>query len=112
MEYSLTTRHLTLSETENHQVTEKLARLHKYLVPPFQMDVVISRDRHHQRGNVISCRVNLREGKRVLHAEREADTTLTAVDECVEALRQELIKAKNKQRRWRGGWRTLFGLRT
>ncbi|MBI4022298.1 MAG: ribosome-associated translation inhibitor RaiA [Candidatus Andersenbacteria bacterium] len=110
MHYSLTTQHIELSAADTRQIDEKLARIQKYLNPPFQIDIVLKHDTHHQQGMVISCRVNVQQGGKVIHAEREAASALTALDECVEALQQELKKAGEKQRRTRS-WRSWFGRR-
>lgn len=111
MRYSLTTQHIQLSAEDTQQIEEKLSRLKKYTTPPCQVDIVVSHDTHHQQGAVIVSRINLKQGGKVYHAERSASSALTAMDECVEALQQELKKAKDKQRRARRGWRSLFGRR-
>ena len=110
MHYSLTTQHIDLSAEDTRQIEEKLARIQKYLIPPFHIDIVISHDTHHRQGMVILCRVNVHQGGKVIHAEREAASALTALDECLEALKQELKKARDKQRRI-GRWRDWFGRR-
>lgn len=111
MHYSLTTQHIQLSAADTQQIELKLTRLTKFITPPFHIDIVVSHDTHHQQGAVIAGRINLTQGGRIFHVERSASSALTAIDECVEALQQELKKAKDKQRRASRGWRSLFGWR-
>lgn len=108
MRYSLTTQHIELSEEDTQQIEEKLSRLTKYTVPPFHVEIVVSHDTHHQLGAVTACRINLKQGGKVFHVERSARVALSAVDACVEALQQELKKAKYKRWRERRSWRSWW----
>lgn len=109
MQFELTLQQLTLSDFDREQIQGKFERLEKHVVPPFQMHMVLSHDTHHQKGAVVTCRLNLSQSGKVFHAERAAATALTAVDACIEALQRELEKVRSKGRRWQGGWKRFFG---
>lgn len=96
MKYSLSTDHIIVTETDRAQIDKKLIKLEKLVHEPFNMDIRIRHDTHHQKGQVVTCIVNLEQGKRVFHTERSASSIQTAIDEAVAALRQELHRAYKK----------------
>jgi ribosomal subunit interface protein len=103
MKYSLHAERLTLSATDRQQLDAKLARLRKHLNPPFMIDVVFRHDPHHLKGAVITCAINIKQGKKVFHTERAGQSALTALDQSLAALRRELKKEHDKHKRHGGG---------
>ena|SRR3989344_8215418 len=98
MEYSLSTQNIALTASDQELLAEKLGRLTKHLVPPFHPEIMIRHDRHHRSGNIISCRINVTQAGTVLHVERERATVQEALDEAIEALKNELAKLRDKRR--------------
>jgi len=101
MDYTLTTKHITLSDADRDVLDEKLSRLQKHLTPPFRLEVLLLHDTHHRHGDVITCRLKVNQHGEILHIERARDSIQNAVDECVDALKSELIRYKDKQLRRR-----------
>ncbi len=101
MKYTLQTDNLQLSSLEHNSLDKKLGRLEKHLEIPYVIAVTLAHSAHHLKGDVITCRINVEQGKAVLHAERVGATIADTLDECVQALQQELKKhhAKNLQLR-------------
>ncbi len=79
-------------------VDEKLSRLGKYLTPPWQVDVVLERDKHHRSGQVITCRINIEIGKKVWHAERVNSSISKAIDDAEKAVSRELQKYRDRKK--------------
>lgn len=98
MHYSLSLEHLRLGGEDNSMIDKKLDRLHKHLLPPFTTDVRLVRSRHHAKGDVIACTVNIEQGGKVFHAERSASTIQDALDEVIDALQKELGRAHDKRK--------------
>ena len=97
MKYSLHCDHLELSEWDKEQLIEKLGRIDKFVDEAHMLDVVFKHSTHHQTGDVVTCTLNLEQGKRVFHASRASSTAQTALDEALHALRQELEHAHGKR---------------
>ena len=92
MKYNITKKGVELTNMDEASLTEKIDRLEKHLHEPYVVDIWLSRDTHHQSGDVITCRINVEEGKKVFHAERTAATILDAIDEVIAAVTQQLEK--------------------
>jgi ribosomal subunit interface protein len=58
---------------------------------------------HHKHGDVFKASVGLRLGKKVLHAEEEADDARVAIDRARDTLRSEIEKYKMLLKPGRGG---------
>jgi ribosomal subunit interface protein len=101
MKYSLSTQNIELSEADQQLLEEKLGRLTKHLTPPFHPEVMVRHDRHHRSGPVISCRINVTQAGVVLHVEREGATVQEALDQAIDALKNEITKQRDKRRRRR-----------
>lgn len=102
MQFNLSSKHIELTDTDKELMQEKLDRIEKHLVPPFTVDVMCSHSTHHNKGDdVVGCRINITQGKKVIHAEREADTVQDALDACIKALKRELIKLREKENDFR-----------
>lgn len=98
MKYSLRTENFTLSDFDREQLDKKMERLNKHLIPPFTVDVALLHDTHHNKGQVVTCRINVEHGKKVLHAERTGQSAQDAVDESLVAIKRELEKEHDKKK--------------
>ncbi len=99
MKYSLRTEHLTLTDFDQQQLDKKLNRLGKHLLPPFVIDISLLHDTHHQKGAVVTCIITIEQGKKVFHAQREAESIQDAMDRCLEAISRELRKEHSKHKK-------------
>lgn len=97
MKYNLSTEHFSITEADQKLIDKKLVKLEKVVHEPFTMDIRVVHDTHHRNGQVVTCRINISQGKRVFHAERSTDSLQTSLDEVIDALRQELKKAHKKR---------------
>ena len=106
MKYSLSLKGIELSEVDRNLLEQKLNGLKKRVKPPFRADIVLSHDKRHRSGSVIKCTINFHNMGRIDHVERTADTTQDAIDECISALKNEIMKKKDKdaRKKWRVGW--------
>ncbi|MEX1111951.1 MAG: ribosome-associated translation inhibitor RaiA [Candidatus Andersenbacteria bacterium] len=98
MKYNIRLEHMEISEFDQDQLEKKLARLEKHLTPPFVTDVTISHNARRLHGNVVECRINIQQGKKVFHADRNGDDVQTVIDDCIGALKNELQKYYEKQK--------------
>lgn len=103
MKYNLTTQHITITEQDHELLDKKLNALLKHLVPPYVTDVLVKKDQHHSKGDIITCSIRIKHGQHVSHASRERDTVQNALDEAIEAIRRELKKIQDKDKRHGGG---------
>lgn len=99
MEFTLTKKNVELSAEDEKAIAQKLNRIAKHLRVPFVVDVLLRRDTHHQSGDVFSCRINIEEGKKVFHGEREGESTLDALDKTIAVVVQQLEKDHDRNRR-------------
>lgn len=97
MKYSLSTEHLTMTETDQRLINKKLVKLEKLVHEPYMMDIRLVHDTHHNKGQVVACTINIKQGKRVFHAERSSESIQTSLDEAISALRHELQKTYRKR---------------
>lgn len=98
MKYSLTREHIEISDLDKQQLEEKLNRLHKHLVPPYDIDVLLAHDTHHTQGNVIRCRVNIEQEGKVYHGERSGDSIQDAIDSVIAVLKHELLSSHDRRK--------------
>jgi ribosomal subunit interface protein len=98
MKYSLSLEHVTLGDEDQVMMDKKLSRLRKHLLPPYTIDVRCTRSTHHNKGDVMTCTVNIEQGGHVFHAQREADTIQDALDEVIAALEKELSRDHDKRK--------------
>lgn len=98
MKHSLTLEHIEVSDLDKKQLEEKLDRLYKHMVPPYEIDVLIAHDTHHTQGNVIRCRINIEQEGKVYHVERNEDTVQDAIDEVIAALKSELVESHDRRK--------------
>src|SRR5687767_10054519 len=97
MKYSLSTDHITVTPSDQELLDKKLVKLEKLVNEPYTMTIRFKHDTHHLKGQVVTCLVNIQQGKRVFHAERNEDSIQTAFDGVVAALKSELQKAHKDQ---------------
>lgn len=97
MQYTFHSENIKLSETDETLLQKKLERLEKHVQTPYQTDVHILANKHHLKGDVITCSINIEQGQRVFHAERTSDTIQNALDETLDALQQEIGKQRDKE---------------
>jgi len=93
MKYALSTDHITITETDQELLDKKLVKLEKLVNDPYTMTIRFKHDTHHQHGDVVTCLINISQGKRTFHAERSEDSIQTSFDETIDAIRSELKKA-------------------
>ena len=98
MIYNLHCHHLTLSDLERDSLDKKIDRLARHLHPPYTIDITLQHDTHHLKGDVITCRINVEQGKKVFHAERVGGTTADTIDEVIGAIKSELEKDHDRRK--------------
>ncbi|MEX1997052.1 MAG: HPF/RaiA family ribosome-associated protein [Candidatus Andersenbacteria bacterium] len=98
MDYSLQTINIKLSSIEQATLDKKMQRLQKHLHYPFVIHIVFAHDAHHLKGDVVTCKINVRQGKKVFHAERQGPTIADTLDEVTEALQRELEKDHDRRK--------------
>lgn len=96
MRYSLSTSHLEITAEDQTLIDKKLSKLDRILHEPYVTDIRLKHDTHHGKGDVVSCTINIEQGKRVFHAERSRETIQDALDECIAAIHQELTRFYGK----------------
>ncbi len=99
MKYALRTENLSLSDFDHQQLDKKLDRLHKHLLPPYTVDVTLIHDHHHNKGQVVTCTINIKRGKKVLHAKRVAQSAQDGIDQAILAIKHELEKEHDKKKK-------------
>ncbi len=92
MQYSLSTLHIELTKEDYQMLEEKLSRINKFLKQPYKIDILIRHDKHHLKGAVITCRINIEHRQHLFHAEQIASTVQNALDETLEAIKNELSR--------------------
>ncbi len=98
MKHSLTLEHIEISESDKQLLDEKLNRLNKHLLPPYEIDVLIAHDTHHTQGDVVRCRINVEQSGKVYHAERNEGNVQDAIDETLAAIKSELVKEHDRRK--------------
>lgn len=96
MKYSLYTDKIELTDTDRQMLEEKLNRLEKHVNPPYTLDITVSHSTHHRTGDVITCKMNLENGKNVWHVEETGETIQNCIDQAIEALQQQVKKFHEK----------------
>lgn len=101
MKYSLRTENMTLSQVDQQHLDDRLDRLKRHLLTPYEMNIFLSHDHHHKSGPVITCKINIHQSKKVFHTERTGDTVQAAFDEALLAIKHELDKEHDKKKQHR-----------
>ena len=97
MKYNLSKGDIEPTAQDMGLIEKKMERIGKLLDPHAVIDIRIARDTHHAKGEVIACILNARQGKDVLHAERQGENIQVAFDEALAALKQQLKKVRDKR---------------
>ena len=96
MKYALQVTHFELSDSDRELSDKKLLRALKLIEDPYVCDVRLIRDRHHTKGDIMTCRIVIKHKKQVFHAERTGETVQDALDGAVNAMIHELQKFRDK----------------
>lgn len=99
MKYSLTTKNMQLTKADIKLLDKKLERLEKHLRVPFQTNLLLRHDQHHRTRDTITCIVNIKQKGSFFHAQRVGQSVQEALDEVVDALKNELVKNREKERK-------------
>ncbi len=97
MNYSLNTHNLQVSDIDQDYLEKKLPHLKKHLLTPYHMEVSLTHDRHN-KGDVISCHLTVKQAGSTFHAERSGATIQEVIDSTVDAVERELAKAHDKRK--------------
>lgn len=98
MKYNLHCENLELSDFEQTELDKKIERIEKHLQPPFIVDVTLHHDGHHLKGAVVTCRINVEQGKKLFHVERTGSTAADVLDAVLDALKNELERDHDKRK--------------
>ena len=96
MKYSIQLDKITVSADDRQLINNKIDRLATIITDPYVIDLKFARDTHHAKGEVVTCIINVEQGKRVFHAERKSETVQTSLDLTLGALSQELAHYHKK----------------
>ena len=108
MKITIKTIDVDLTPSLNKFIEEKLKPLEKFLKRfEEEGDVQISCElarttQHHKHGEVFKASLGVRLGKKVLHAEQDADDARVAIDRARDVLRSEIEKHKSQLEPKRG----------
>ncbi len=78
-------------------IEQKLVKLEKFVEPVILAEVTLRLDKNHDLGNKIAV-IKLEVPHTTLVAERQCHTFEEAVDECVDALKVQIGKEKDKHK--------------
>lgn len=87
---------LDLTPSLKEYVEEKIGNLGKFIEPQ-EAKVELSRDKHHQTGNVFRAEVMLILGGKVMRAEASSEDIYASVDLIVPKLKEQIAKFKDKR---------------
>lgn len=90
MKYSIQLDKITVSSNDRQLINDKIDRLATIITSPYVIDLKFALDTHHTKGEVVTCIINVEQGKRVFHAERKSETVQISLDLALAALSQEL----------------------
>lgn len=107
MKYTIYTDNIELTPADQQQLEKSLQSLKKHLKPPYLIEVRLHHDRHHRKGEVVTCNLHIQAdlSDKSFHAERQAETLATACDTAIEAIEHELAKAHDKAKKIDRGYK-------
>lgn len=97
MTINLVHKGIELTPAIRTYVEEKMETLNKFTEGIDHVDVEVGiSTRHHQKGEVFLCKVNLRVAGELVHIEREEEDLYKAIDKVRDHLRETLAQAKKR----------------
>lgn len=98
MLYNLRCVHVNLSDLEQDALDKKVNRLVRHLHPPYTINITLQHDTHHLKGDVVTCRMNVKQGRTIFHAERTGSTIADALDGSLDAIKSELERDRDRRK--------------
>jgi len=90
--------HMELTPAIQAFVEEKFHMLEKYQPDILSIDVEVSRDSHHHKGDIFCCSANIHIPKDVIHVEKSEEDLYKAIDKVKDHLQEVLVDAKERER--------------
>lgn len=90
--------HMEMTPAIHAYVEEKFSLLEKYEADIISIDVELSHENHHNKGDVFSCAVNVRIPGDMLHVEKSEEDLYKAIDKVKDHLQEVLVEAKERER--------------
>ncbi len=97
MKYNISKTGLELTEIDLELIQKKCQQLDKLADEHGIADIRFQRGNHHIKGKVVTCALNVSQGKEVLHAERHGENVQDVFDAALTALKQQLKKVRDKK---------------
>ena len=88
--------HIELTPSVKKYAEDKIGSLSKFM-EVIDAHLELARDQHHRSGLVFHSDINLVIGKKVLHAEAEAEDVYAAIDLLIPKLKEQISKFKDKR---------------
>jgi len=98
MQILITGKNIELTEALKKYAEEKFSALDKFFDKIIRADVVLSRDNHHQKGDVNYCECKLEIPGQDLFVSKDEPNMYKAIDKVSDHLAEELKKHKEKTR--------------
>jgi len=94
-------KNLELTGQIKDYINEKIGGLDKYEINVTECRVDLSKDVHHQKGNVYRFEVNLKLSydKKLIRTVAEAENIMSAIDLAKDKLQRQISKIKDKKNR-------------
>lgn len=106
MKYTLSTDNIELGASDIDHLEQCFRKLKPHLQPPYLIEVRVRHDRHHRKGQVVTCTIKVKAQLLTtpFHVERSADTFATACDQAVNVVDHELSAAHDKDKKSHRGF--------
>lgn len=98
MQISITFRHMDASDAMKELVTEKVARVKKYLQGPIEASVVLSVEKY-----LHACDVTIQMGGNIYKGHEETDDMYASIDKVMDKIERQIDKSKGRARASRSG---------
>ena len=97
MHINIKSTNMELTQAIKDYIFEKVDSLEKFFNNAQQADVEVGKTtRHHQKGDVFFCEINLSVPRTLLRAREEMDDLYKAINKAKERMQRELKKYKGK----------------
>lgn len=93
MQISITFRHMDPSDAMKELVTEKVARVKKFIQGPIEASVVLSVERYLQ-----VCDITIQTGGHMYKGHEETDDMYTSIDKVMDKIERQIDKSKGRAR--------------